>query len=190
MSASAHPFAAVLGCWSRDDGDVIYIVHALKLRRQLPAQHVAAMQQHPCWDAPCAWPHDGNIRGFESGTTFASTYKKLGLNMLGGHARFAATGNYDFEAGIREMETRFATGRLKVAAHLIELWEEYRGYHRVNGLVHKVDDDLLSAVRILVMDIRRAKILGPRSGQPRAPARARGIGGVDWDIFTGQPFTA
>jgi phage terminase large subunit-like protein len=198
LSASAHPFAAVLACWSRDDGDCIYITHALKLRRMLPAQHVAAMQRHPCWDAPCAWPHDGNNRSFETGATFASTYTKLGLNMLSGHARFASTGGYEFEAGIREIETRLATGRLKFAEHLVELWEEYRGYHRVNGLVNKVDDDLLSAIRILCMDIRRARVLAPRPGQPGAFAphygaspkapQARGVAGVDWDIFTGQAF--
>jgi phage terminase large subunit-like protein len=193
MSASAHPFAAVLGCWSRDDGDVIYIVHALKLQRMLPAQHVQQMQKHPCWDAPCAWPHDGNNRSFETGVTFAHIYKKLGLKMLGGHARFAATNDYNFESGIAEMENRFATGRLKIAEHLVELWEEYRGYHRVNGLVHKVDDDLLSALRVLCMDVRRAQMLPPRFGQAGfwrggAPLQqeqmARGVN--DWDLFSGE----
>ena len=195
MSASAHPFAAVLACWSRDDGDVIYVVHALKLQRQLPQQHVLAMQRHPCWDAPCSWPHDGNIRSFESGVTFRDTYKKLGLNMLSGHARFAATGDYDFEHGIREMEERFATGRLKFAEHLAELWEEYRSYHRVEGKVNKVDDDLLSAVRVLVMDIRRAQTLGPRgSGVPIDRDRdhnQRFAKGTEqnqpFDLFTGRP---
>jgi hypothetical protein len=38
-----------------------------------------------------------------------------------------------------------------IAHHLHEVIDEYRGYNRVNGLVHKVDDDLLSAIRVLCM---------------------------------------
>ena len=70
MSAAAHAFAAVLGVWDRESDT-----------QALPINHVAAIKQHPCWDAPCAWPHDGGHHGFESGETFAATYRKLGLNM-------------------------------------------------------------------------------------------------------------
>jgi phage terminase large subunit-like protein len=159
MSAAAHPFAAVLGAWDRDT-DTIYIVHAIRMRQALPVSHASAIMQHPCWDAPVAWPHDGGQHGFESGETFAATYQKLGLNMLPKHATFK-DGGYNFENGISEMEQRFATGRLRIAQHLSEVFDEYRGYHRVNGLVHKVDDDLLSAIRVFCMQVRSAKILPP-----------------------------
>jgi phage terminase large subunit-like protein len=159
MSASAHPFAAVLGCWDRD-ADCIYVVHALRMKQSLPIQHVHAIKQHPCWDARVAWPHDGGMTGFGSTDTFAQTYKKLGLNMLDKHATFP-DGGYNFESGISEMESRFATNRLKIAQHLGEWFDEYRQYHRVNGLVNKVDDDLLSATRILCMAIREARELAP-----------------------------
>jgi phage terminase large subunit-like protein len=188
MSAQAHPFAAVLGCWDRD-GDVIYIVHSIRMKQALPIAHVAAMKSHPCWDAPVAWPHDGGATGFESAETFAETYKRHGLNMLYGHATFK-DGGYNFESGIAEMESRFATGRLKIAQHLGEVFDEFRNYHRVNGLVHKVDDDLLSAIRVLCMDIRRAKVLDPqRPGQPGAaffarPAQQRYARNIDWDLFS------
>jgi phage terminase large subunit-like protein len=188
MSAQAHPFAAALACHDRD-GDVIYIVHSIRMRQALPESHAAAIKAHPCWDAPIAWPHDGGTPQFESTETFAETYKrKHGLNMLPSHATFR-DGGYNFESGIAEMEQRFATGRLKIAAHLGEILDEYRGYHRVNGLVHKVDDDLLSAIRVLCMDIRRAKVLDPhRPGQPgaaifqrnRVPLYAKNI---DFDLF-------
>ena len=67
---------------------------------------------------------------------------------------------------------------------------EYRGYHRVAGLVHKVDDDLLSAIRVLCMDIRYAKVLAPeRPGigfrRPEASTVAKN---VDFDLFTGEAF--
>ena len=79
--------------------------------------------------------------------------------MNGRHATFP-TGGFDFEAGITDMENRFAEKRLLIARHLQPVFDEYQGYHRVNGLVNKVDDDLLSAIRVLCMDIRTAKTVG------------------------------
>jgi phage terminase large subunit-like protein len=155
MSAGAHPFAAVLGAWDRDN-DVIYIVEAIRMRQALPVSHVARIKQHPRWDALVSWPHDGGMSGFESTETFAQVYKRLGLKMRPTHATFK-DGGFSFESGISEMEQRFATGRLKIAEHLSEVFDEFRGYHRINGLVHKVDDDLMSAIRVLCMDIRFAK---------------------------------
>jgi phage terminase large subunit-like protein len=192
MSAQAHAFAAVLAAWDRD-GDVIYVVHAIRMRQALPISHVAALKEHPCWDAPVAWPHDGGHAGFESGETFAATYKRLGLNMRPTHATFKS-GGYNFENGIAEMEQRFATGRLKIAQHLSEIFDEYRGYHRVGGLVHKVDDDLMSALRVLCMDIRFAKVLAsdrPGAYRGQSGSFVRGgepqmAEGLDFDLFTGR----
>jgi hypothetical protein len=183
QSAQAHPFAAVLGAHDRDT-DTIYIIHAIRMRQALPVQHAHAIKQHPCWEAPCAYPHDGGLTGFASTLTFAQTYRNLGLNMRPTHATFK-DGGFNFESGIAEMETRFATGRLKVAKHLAEWFDEYRNYHRVNNLVHKVDDDLLSATRQLVMDIRFAKTLmqdrrGDFHRERREPRLAKGI---DFDLF-------
>jgi phage terminase large subunit-like protein len=163
LSASAHPFAAVLGCWDRDT-DTIYVVHAIRLRQALPVTHVAAIKEHPCWDAPVLWPHDGaRVEDLSTGATFSATYRRLGLNMRHEHTTFK-DGGYSFEAGIADMEQRFATGRLKVAKHLSEWFDEYRNYHRVNGLVMKADDDLMSATRGLCMGIRFARVLDPNRG--------------------------
>jgi hypothetical protein len=88
------------------------------------------------------------------------------------------------------MENRLATDRLKIASHLTEVFDEYVGYHRINGLIHKVDDDLLSAIRIGLMDLRYAKALGPAGMgggfQRNEPRIAKGVD--DWDIFTGRAF--
>jgi len=180
---TGHPFAAILA--ARDmDNDTIYIVHAVRMMGLAP-MHVAMIKQNPCWDAPVAWPHDGG-RGASivSGETLASTYKKLGLHMRPSHATFPQ-GGYGFEDGITEMENRFATGRLLIASHLSEVFDEYQGYHRINGLVNKVDDDLLSAIRVLCMDIRYAK---PMSEFKRALENLRGVNagiaaGMDFDVF-------
>jgi len=153
---------------------------------------VQAIKANPCCDAPFAFPHDGN-RGADlaTGSTFRDVYKKLGLNMLPSHATFA-DGSIALEAGIAEMESRFASGRLKFASHLTELLDEYISYHRRDGLIHKVDDDLLSAVRVALMDLRYARALGGPGTESyhrrSAPQYARGIPGQDWDIFTGRAF--
>jgi phage terminase large subunit-like protein len=204
LSASSHPFAAVLGCHDTDN-DVIYIVEAIRLRQMLPIQHVARIKENPCWDAPWAWPHDGNNQsGIESSETYAAVYRRLGLKMLATHATFK-DGGYNLGSGIAEMEQRFATGRLLVAKHLGDWFDEYRGYHRVNNLIHKVDDDLMSATRVLCMQIRSAKTLDPyRPGTGPFARRQEAVsvpyrggplhsetedvfgGHVGFDVFTGQ----
>ena len=180
---SGHPFAAVLACWDRD-ADIIHIVHAVRMLG-LASTHVASMKQHPMWDAPVAWPHDGGRGGsIIDGATVAEVYKKLGMNMRPTHATFAGSG-FTFENGIDEMQTRFATGRLKIAEHLYDVFDEYQGYHREKGLVVKIDDDLLSAIRQVVMDIRFAKTPLEGGVSFRRPADPNGsiATGVNFDVF-------
>jgi hypothetical protein len=101
------------------------------------------------------------------------------------HATFP-DGGYNFEAGITVLEERLASGKLRVAAHLVEWLDEYSGYHRVNGLVNKVDDDLLSATRVGCMDLRYAK-MQEQFPQYRSASSTEAIAdGVDFDVFTGQ----
>ena len=154
-ASTGHPFAAVLGCHDRED-DTIYVMHAVRMMG-MAIDHVAKIKDHPMWDAPISWPHDGG-RGASliSGDTIAMTYKKLGLNMRPHHAEFAS-GGFNFEAGIDAMANRFRARKLLIAAHLYQVFEEYQGYHRSEGIVEKIDDDLLSAIRVLCMDIRNAK---------------------------------
>jgi phage terminase large subunit-like protein len=184
LSPTGHPFAAVLGTWDRDN-DIIYVMHALRMRQSLAPNHVAAMKENPRWEAPVAWPHDGG-RGASlvSGDTIAAVYRKLGLAMRQTHATFK-TGGYSFEAGIKEMEERFGGGKLKIASHLGEVFDEYLGYHRDGGLVVKIDDDLLSAVRVLCMDIRNAKVPTEWGGYLRRSGLQGVAVGTEFDVFTG-----
>jgi phage terminase large subunit-like protein len=182
QGSQGHPFAAVLGAWDRDT-DTIYVVHAVRMYG-MAANHAATMKEHPMRHAPVAWPHDGGKgAGIITGDTIKETYKKLGLNMRPTHATFS-TGGYGFEDGDDQMAERFASGRLKVAAHLAEWFDEYLGYHRIDGLVRKVDDDLLSATRVLCMDIRSAKAM-ERFNVPGRVSIAPIAAGTDFDLFTG-----
>ena len=184
-----HPFAAVLTAWDRDT-DTIYVLDAFKIADAVPAIHASRIKAV----APqvlVAWPHDGAAREAGSGQTLASQYKREGLRMRGEHAQFS-DGGYSTEAGIADMYTRMKTGRFKVVQHLLagEWGEEFRRYHRKDGLIVKVFDDLMSATRIAVMDHRHAQ------PEPFDPRTGRGMPGVgnskpyssDFDLLTGRPF--
>lgn len=175
-----HPFAAVLLAWDKDY-DCVYLLAELKIKGGIPAIHASRMRAIAA-NVPVAWPHDGNQRDKGSGKSLASIYKGEGLAMLPTHAQFA-TGGYSTEAGIMEMLTRMRDGRFKIGSATNEWREEFEGYHRKNGLIVKSNDDLLSATRIGLMQIRSAK-----QGRLGGTRRTRPIGGlmardVDFDVF-------
>jgi hypothetical protein len=105
------------------------------------------------------------------------------LKMLDTHATFA-DGSNSTEAGIMEMQDRMTSGRFKVAAHLTQWFDEFRSYHRKDGQLVKIKDDLLSATRIAVMAKRFAKQLEMLRGdraKPRRPQPKEGEDGMfDW----------
>jgi hypothetical protein len=86
----------------------------------------------------------------------AKQYKDMGVNMLGERATFE-DGSNGLEAGVAEMLTRMQTMRLKVFSHLEEWFEEFRLFHRKDGVIVKLNDDLLSATRYGMMMRRKAK---------------------------------
>ena len=56
-----------------------------------------------------------------------------------------------------DMLDRMQTGRLKVFSHLADWLEEFRMYHREEGRIVKLIDDLMSATRYAMMMRRFAK---------------------------------
>jgi phage terminase large subunit-like protein len=184
QEGSGHPFAASLLTWDRDN-DVVYVMDAFRMFG-MAANHVARIKESPMREAPVAWPHDGGTgAGVQTNDTIATIYKKLGLNMLPTHATFAG-GGYNFEAGIQVMEERIAGKKLLVAAHLFEWFDEYGGYHRKDGKVVKVDDDLMSSTRVGCMDLRRAKTFAHFPSMRRAANLGVVAPGTEFDVFTGQ----
>jgi Terminase RNaseH-like domain len=157
-----HPFAAVLVLWDRDN-DCVHVHHAVRMLSSdsqllLPINHAAALKRVGA-AVPVAWPQDGTAREKSSGDPLAAIYRREGLKMLPEPAMWPEGGN-STEAGIREMEARFATNRLKIASHLSEWFEEYRSYHRDKGQIVKLNDDLLSATRVAIMALRYARPVG------------------------------
>lgn len=155
-----HPFAAVLLAWNKDD-DVIYIAKCIRMRNTMPLQHVASMKpvlQGNGNIIPAAWPQDGHQREEFDGKLepLSKIYKARGQKMCDHHATFS-DGSNSTEAGIMEMQDRFATARLKVFADCTEWFDEYRLYHRKDGEIVKLNDDLMSGTRIGVMARRFAR---------------------------------
>jgi len=67
-------------------------------------------------------------------------------------------GSNGLEAGIMDMLDRMKTGRLKVFSHLGDWFDEFRMYHRKDGLIVKERDDRISATRYAMMMLRHAAI--------------------------------
>ena len=174
-----HPFAAVLGLWDVD-ADVIHIHAVIRMTDAISLAHAAAMKRVGA-GVPVAWPRDGTERDRNTGEPLATSYRRLGLRMLHEPATWE-DGSVSTEAGILEWDEREKTGRLKVASHLSEWFEERRFYHRKDGKIVKIKDDLLSATRILIMAKRYARAvgLGPVAERRSEPQLATGI---DFDLF-------
>jgi hypothetical protein len=68
-------------------------------------------------------------------------------------------GGMSLEVTIGEMLERMQTGRFKVFSHLSDWWEEFRLYHRKDGRIVDINDDLMSATRYGLMMIRYAETI-------------------------------
>lgn len=153
-----HPSAGVRLAWDRD-ADTVYIIACHRAKQQTPMLFAAATQPWADW-LPWAWPHDGKQSGgkFDQAEQqqLQAIYRRHGLKMLPIHAQFE-DGTNGLEAGITDMYERMDTGRWKVFAHLADWFEEFELYHRKDGLIVKLNDDLLSASRYALMMKRFAK---------------------------------
>lgn len=150
-----HPFAAVRMAHNRDT-DTVYIVGEYRAREKTPLEHAAALTG---WGPiPWSWPHDGLQHDKGSGEQLAVTYRKHGLRMLKERAQFE-DGTNGLEAGITRLLERMQTGRLKVFSTCTQWLDEFRLYHRKDGLIVKEQDDLMSATRYAEMELRHAERL-------------------------------
>jgi hypothetical protein len=158
-----HPFAAVCLAWDRD-ADCVYVTDVYRQRGEhvggewtgSAVFHAGALRGWGSW-IPVAWPHDGLAQDRQSGEALAAIYKSHGLNMLPERATWPDGGN-GVEAGLMAMLERMQTNKLKVFSHLEDWFEEFRLYHRKDGKIVKLRDDVLSATRYGVMMLRYAAV--------------------------------
>ena len=153
-----HPAAAVWVAWDRDS-DTVYLTDEFRVRETSVVMQAPLLAARGKW-MPVAWPHDGLQHDKGSGEQLAEQYRKNGVNMLPERATFE-DGSNGVEAGISEMLERMQTGRWRVFSTCKSWIEEFRMYHRKNGLIVKKRDDVVCASRYAMMMLRFA-ITEPR----------------------------
>jgi phage terminase large subunit-like protein len=163
-SISSHPAAAVKLAYDRDT-DTIYLVRSWRERNVTLADQASAVRQFG-EKIPVAWPQDTLQHDRKSGQSYKVELEREGLNMLGHYSRYPDSmdngkqviGSNSVESGVIDMLQRFAQGRMKIFRGQDKVREEYEMYHRKDGLIEKINDDLLSAARYGVMMIRYAEL--------------------------------
>lgn len=152
-----HPAALVWMAWDRDT-DTIYVYDCWRERGKTIADMALVYRPRGDW-IPVAWPHDGLQRDKGgSGKQLAVQAKEAGMSTLGEHATHES-GGYGLEAGVSDMLQRMQSRRLRVFSHLNQWFEEFRMYHRKDGVIVPLMDDILSATRYGIMMKREAKTL-------------------------------
>lgn len=156
-----HPTAVGWLAWDRD-ADTVYLYDCYRRSQATVQQHAAVLRAKGLW-IPVAWPHDG-LNDTAVGPQLAQQYKDEGVAMRPENAKFpegmdgGERSRTSVEAGIAEMLGRMETGRFKVFNTMADFFAEFRLYHRKDGRIVKENDDLISAVRYGLMDLRHAKV--------------------------------
>jgi len=151
-----HPTALSCCAWDRDN-DIFYVYdcYTAKGENATPSFFAPAVNRRESW-IPVAWPHDGLQHDKGSGIQLAQQYKDAGINMIYERATFE-DGSNGLEAGVMDMLDRMKTGRLKVFITCSDWLEEFRLYHRKDGVIVKIRDDLLAATRYALMMKRHSE---------------------------------
>jgi len=149
-----HPQAVVQIAWDKDE-DIIHVIRGKKASETLP---INMWMQCKAWaeGVPTAWPHDGFQHDKGSGKQLADQYSDAGFDMHHEHTTHEE-GGFGVEAALTEMHERFASKRLRVDEGLGDFWDEFRLYHRKNGVIVKLNDDFISALRYAIMMKRFAQ---------------------------------
>lgn len=156
-----HPAGAAWLAWDRDS-DTVYVYNEFQLRETTPVMQAPLLAAKGKW-IPIAWPHDGLQHDKGSGEQLAQQYRNGGANMLPERATHAPAdgqkegeGGNGLEAGVSDMLDRMQTGRWKVFSTCTAWLAEFRMYHRKDGLIVKLNDDVISASRYGMMMLRHA----------------------------------
>jgi len=154
-----HP-TAVVWCAVDNESETFYIYDCYRASKASPAVHSEVIRQRPYF-IPIAYPHDGNRRDSMGNPGLAEQYRALGCNFRLEH--FAnppglgqTKGSNSVEEGLMAMLQSMEAGKFKVFNTLPHWFEEYRMYHRKEGKVVALRDDLMSATRYAFQSQRHA----------------------------------
>jgi phage terminase large subunit-like protein len=169
-----HPAAGCRLAWNRD-GDILYVVDGYRKANATAEYHGPRVKKLSQGWMPVAWPHDGMNRDKASGKVLKDQYAAEGVTtMLSMSARYENDkgGPQAQEPVILDILERMNTGRFKVFATCTEWFEEFRSYHRKDGKLVAVRDDLLKASFYGVMMKRFARV---NIAPPRRPSAGAAV---------------
>lgn len=147
------------------DQDIIYVVYAHKKSDMDYIAHSSVIKKaggdlHGD-QIPVSWPHDGHKRqNVQTGLIETKKqYLSEKVTLLGRSARYNKDvgGGQDTEPVIEEIYTRMTTGRFKVFSTCGPWLEEFRNYHRKDGVIVRKRDDIMAATNYAVMMRRYAR---------------------------------
>ena len=150
-----HPTALA---WLAYDPEIdrIYLLRDYSQSGDVPAVHAAAANSYLDF-APCVFPHDIDHREKGSGRTMREYYYDAGLkNSLDFENK---DGSRYVEPGIMDMWDRMRSDRFKVFDTCEKFFREMRMYHRDEGKIVPLNDDVISATRY-------GSVMIPRYGVP------------------------
>lgn len=141
MDVGWNRTAVVWGARDRDN-DVLYLFREHYMGLAEPVVHAQGIKAPGDW-IPGVIDPASNGRSQHDGQQLIESYRSLGLHL--------EPADNSVEAGIYEVWTRMASGRLKVFRTLSNWRKEFRLYRRdENGKIVKKDDHIMDATRYLV----------------------------------------
>ena len=155
--AERDPSAMIKVAWD-EDNDVIYVTEEFKGHTPTDKDFVKNLNfLEP--DLPVAWPRDGNNQAsWKGGDTYASKLRDMNVNLLpkpfiNPKGADGKTNNHK-APGFEEINSRFATNRLKISERCTELLTEISEYaYDANGGTDKNEDHAIDAFRYAIMTI-------------------------------------
>ena len=156
--------------WAAHDkqSDVVYLYSEHYASREEPVYHVKAIQARGEWIRGVIDPA-ADASSQRDGSRLFDVYRGYGLNLI--------KADHAVVAGIEEVWTRLASGRLKVFQSNLNWLREFRLYRRdEKGRIVKEFDHLMDGTRYLVMSgLRRARTQPPAEGHHESmPAVSEG----------------
>jgi phage terminase large subunit-like protein len=209
---AGHPFGATLCCYD-NDAKIFHVVAEIRMSDATITQHCTSMRQieknllnSEGMEIPVAWPPDTGTRDRTSMVPLTKLYGQYFRMMSEPASLPGITGQSKFslEGSVAEIDQWERNGKWKVHRRCRAYLEERRLYHRKNGEIVKLHDDVLCAARYAFMNRRYFKpldvcygipnaVIGPggrRQSDPHARF-ARGTPnhpGGSFDVFTGRAF--
>lgn len=142
--------AAVWGAHDRES-DIIYLYSHHYMGEQKPVHHAAAIKARGLW-IPGRIDPAAHGRAQTDGEQLVKQYRETVYGDLVTGEMMLKNAEHAVEAGIYAVYERMVAGKLKVAASLVNWFQEFRLYHRdEKGQIVKKNDHLMDATRYLIL---------------------------------------